>query len=109
MKKLLWIAAGLAAMIGASVLLGYDLTIGGLVLGRKEIERQHQRGYRKNRLVVGGAVIGADVDARKLLEVVPRLIVLGGLVAPKQVVEEYEDNLKVFGGMSTRSSTEGEV
>jgi hypothetical protein len=104
MKKLFWFAVSVAGMIAMLQLLGYDVTVGGHVLSRDMLERQHQRGYRKSRIVVGGCTISRDVDARMLTEVIPSLFVVGGIVAPKAVAEAYGSDLKVIGGAMFRDS-----
>ena len=98
MKKLLWGAIILGGLTAIPLLLGYGLTIGGYVLDQAKLEKLHQRGYRRPRIVIGGCVIARDVDVRMLMEVIPTLYVVGGLVGPKALAEAYGDGLKVVGG-----------
>lgn len=103
MKKWLPALSVASVLVVAPIVLGWwDLTIGGWILGRKAVQRDWDRGYRKSRIVIGGAVIQPGVDGRMLTEVVPSLTVIGGLVCPKGVREAYGKNLKVIGGLGLR-------
>lgn len=98
MKKLLWGTIILCGLTAIPLLLGYGLTIGGFVLDQAELEKLHERGYRRPRIVIGGCVIARDINLRMLSEVIPTLYVVGGLVGPKALKDAYGDGLKVIGG-----------
>lgn len=109
MKKLFW----LAAFAGAGVVLlrsrGYDLTVGGLVLGPSDVERLRLSGTGRSRVVIGGCVIGRDVDAETLVQAIPSLVVVGGCVGPEAVATVYGSRLKVMGGAVFRENHDRET
>lgn len=104
MRKRVAVGMLVAGLIVTPILLGYDVTIGGWILSKEALEREHLRGYRRPRIVVGGGVMAEGIDGRTLTEVVPSLIVIGGLVAPKDIGRAYGKNLKVIGGVSFRET-----
>jgi len=97
LRRLFWIVAISGGLLAIPHLLGYDVTVGGLVVGQEGLERQHKRGYRRSRIVLGGCVISKNIDVRMLTEVIPSLIVCGGLVAPKSIIDAYGPDLKIIG------------
>lgn len=98
MRKLLWILAAIVGAVGILRVLGCDTTIGGYTLNQPALAQLHKRGYRRSRIVIGGCVINRDIDARMLTEVIPSLIVCGGLVGPTAMSDAYGTKLISIGG-----------
>lgn len=112
MKRLALVVAGGVAALWLLSVLGYDVTIGGYVLGPEGLGRLQAKGHRKSRIIVGGCVIAPNVDPASLVDVIPSLIVVGGFVADRSVGDAYGDRLKVIGGASLRaprSSEQGDL
>jgi hypothetical protein len=107
LKRIAWIAALsiLALMIARR--LGYDVTVGTLVLEREDLERTREAGGRRSMIVVGGCVVERDVPPELVEQTVQSLTVIGGIVLDQAVLTTLGDRLKVVGAATTRPASTG--
>jgi hypothetical protein len=101
LKRIAWIAALsiLALMIARR--LGYDITVGNLVLNREDLERMRQAGERRSMIVVGGCVVEEDIPPELVRQTVQSLTTIGGIILDQAVFTTLGDRLKVVGAATT--------
>lgn len=102
MKWLLRLLVFVGALVALLRLLGFDTLFGGLVINHGDLESLRDRGYRRSRLIVGGCVVGDDVDPELFVRLMPAMVVVGGFVGPVALGDAYGDRLKVIGGVTMR-------
>lgn len=75
-----------------------DWVIGGVSWNAADLQRRIDERRPFNGTVIGGAVIAGDVTPEQALAAIHRLLVVGGLVAPAQVLDALGERIIVIGG-----------
>jgi hypothetical protein len=107
LKRIVWIAALSILALMVARRLGYDVTVGTLVLEREDLERIREAGGSRSMIVVGACVVESDVPPELMEQTVQSLLVIGGIVLDQAVLTILGDRLKVVGAATTRPASAG--
>jgi predicted SpoU family rRNA methylase len=102
MKRVVWIVLPLIAAFVVLQRMGYDVTVGGVVLGQEDLERWQQSGQQRSIIIIGGVVLQPDVSPELAAQTINRMVVVGGMVADKAVLQALENRLVIVGAATGR-------